>query len=61
MYDMCFICMFLVFVPDIPGTDYRIATIAGPGEACVRAKKMVEEIVAEVREGGRRHSAIDCG
>jgi far upstream element-binding protein len=41
----------LQFQNDIPGTDYRIATIAGPGEACVRAKKMVEDIVAE-RCGG---------
>lgn len=33
---------------DIPGTDYRVATIAGPPESCHRAKKMVEDIVAEV-------------
>ena len=33
---------------DVPGTEFRVATIAGPPEACQRAKKMVEDIVAEV-------------
>lgn len=35
-------------VTDIPGTDFRIATIAGSPDACMRAKTMVEDIVAEV-------------
>ena len=39
-----------LYFADIPGTGYRIATITGPSDACMRAKKMVEETVAEVRE-----------
>ena len=39
------ICLHL---PDIPGTEFRAATISGPPDACQRAKKMVEDIVAEV-------------
>ena len=35
---------------DIPGTEFRAATISGPPDACQRAKKMVEDIVAEVGE-----------
>ena len=33
---------------DIPGSDYRIATISGSPEGCQRAKKMVDDLVAEV-------------
>ena len=33
---------------DIPGTDFRLATISGPPPNCARAKEMVEAIVAEV-------------
>ena len=29
-------------------TDFRIATVSGNPEACRRAQKMVEDIVAEV-------------
>ncbi len=39
----------VLYVPaDIPGTEYRLATISGSQEGCQRAKRMVEEIVAEV-------------
>lgn len=38
------------YTSDIPGTEYRAATISGPPDACQRAKKMVEDIVAEVGE-----------
>ena len=41
-------CSALLITLDVPGTEYRVATIAGPPEACQRAKKMVEDIVAEV-------------
>lgn len=41
---------------DIPGTDYRVATIAGPPESCHRAKKMVEDIVAEVSAYSKSYS-----
>eukprot|EP00731_Ephydatia_muelleri_P024181 Em0016g452a len=37
---------------DIPGTEYRAATISGPPDACQRAKKMVEDIVAERQQMG---------
>ena len=33
---------------DIPGTEFRLTTISGPPENCMRAKEMVEAIVAEV-------------
>ena len=35
----------------MPGTEFRIATISGSpmGDSCERAKKMIEEIVGEVR------------
>ena len=33
---------------DVPGLDYRMATISGPPECCSRARKMVQDIVAEV-------------
>lgn len=41
----------LQFQNDIPGTEFRIATISGPpmGDCCERARKMIEEIVGEVR------------
>ncbi len=32
------------------GSEYRLATISGSAEGCHRAKKMVEEIVAEVMQ-----------
>lgn len=35
---------------DVPGTDYRIATISGSPDGCQRAKKWVEDLVAEVRK-----------
>ena len=35
---------------DVPGTDYRIATISGTPEGCQRARKWVDDLVAEVRE-----------
>ena len=37
-----------LLVSDIHGVDYRIATIAGPPDCCARARKMVQDIVAEV-------------
>eukprot|EP00731_Ephydatia_muelleri_P024155 Em0016g426a len=42
----------LQFQNDIPGTEYRAATISGPPDACQRAKKMVEDIVAERQQMG---------
>ncbi len=41
----------LYFIVDNPGMEYRIATITGPhmGDNCERARKMIEEIVGEVR------------
>ena len=38
----------LILSSDIQGIDYRIATISGPPECCARARKMVQDIVAEV-------------
>ena len=45
--------LYTVFVQfhissDIPGIEYRLATISGPPDACLRAKAMVEDIVGEV-------------
>ena len=37
-----------VFAEDVPGTDYRIATISGTPDACQRAKKWVDDLIAEV-------------
>ena len=33
---------------DVPGSEYRVATISGNPEACSRAQHMVMDIVAEV-------------
>ena len=33
---------------DVPGTDCRIATISGTHEGCQRAKKWVDDLIAEV-------------
>lgn len=38
----------MYFHLDVPGTEYRIATISGNPEACAKAQRMVEDIVAEV-------------
>jgi far upstream element-binding protein len=40
----------LQFQNDVPGTDYRIATISGTPEGCQRARKWVDDLVAEVSE-----------
>lgn len=41
-------CGIAADLTDIPGVDYRMATISGPPECCSRARKMVQDIVAEV-------------
>ena len=40
--------MYYISTVDIPGTSLRTATISGQHENCLRAKQMVEEMVAEV-------------
>jgi far upstream element-binding protein len=40
----------LQFQNDVPGTDYRIATISGTPEGCQRARKWVDDLVAEQRQ-----------
>ena len=40
--------MYYISTVDIPGTSLRTATISGQHESCLRAKQMVEEMVAEV-------------
>ena len=47
MYSMTH-CSIIFPSLDIPGIDYRMATISGPPECCSRARKMVQDIVAEV-------------
>ncbi len=46
---LCLSCIALYV--DNPGMEYRIATITGPhmGDNCERARKMIDEIVGEVR------------
>lgn len=46
----------LQFQNDVPGVDYRLATISGPPECCSRARKMVQDIVAErMNQGYKPH------
>ena len=47
MYTVLTVYMYVLFA-DVPGTDYRIATISGTPDGCQRAKKWVEDLVAEV-------------
>ena len=42
---------------DIPNTSFRMATISGLADSCQKAKKMVEDIVAEV---GQRDDMKAC-
>jgi far upstream element-binding protein len=44
----------LQFQNDVPGTDYRIATISGTPEGCQRARKWVDDLVAERQNQGFR-------
>jgi far upstream element-binding protein len=44
----------LQFQNDVPGTDYRIATISGSPDGCQRAKKWVDDLVAERQNSGFR-------
>ena len=37
-------------VTDVPGTEYRIATISGSPDGCERAKKWVEDLINEVED-----------
>ncbi len=41
---------------DVPGSEYRVATISGNPDACSRAQNMVMDIVAEVSIRGRAYT-----
>lgn len=40
--------MWCILLLDMPGTDFRIATISGNPDACAQAKRMVMDIIDEV-------------
>ena len=55
---MAALTLLTSFPADIPGTDFRLATISGPPSNCARAKEMVEAIVAEVITEEMRYNCV---
>ena len=41
-------CNMDVCLLDMPGTEFRIATISGNPDACAQARRMVMDIIDEV-------------